>query len=83
MRRGVLSIKTTMPRQGRQRRYDDIALDAGYFKYRFMGDDPQTADNSWLRESMEDVTPLIYFHVIAPSVYGAIWPAFITAWDAR
>ena len=83
MQRGVLSIKTTMPRQGRQRRYDDIASDDGFFEYRFMGDDAQSADNRWLRESMEDGTPLIYLHAIAPSVYQAIWPAFITAWDAK
>ena len=69
MQRGVLSIKTTMPRQGRQRRYDDIASDDGFFEYRFMGDDPQSADNRWLRESMEDGTSLIYFHAVAPSVY--------------
>ena len=32
---------------------------------------------------MEDGTPLIYFHAVAPSIYQAIWPAFITAWDAK
>ena len=83
MQRGVLSIKNTMPRRGRQRRYDDIASDDGFFEYRFMGDDPRSADNRWLRESMEDVTPLIYLHAVAPSVYQAIWPAFITAWHAK
>lgn len=48
-----------------------------------MGNDPQSADNRWLRESMEDGTPLIYFHAVAPSIYQAIWPAFITAWHAK
>ena len=41
MRRGVLSIKTTVPRQGRQRRYDQLASDQGFFLYRFQGEDPK------------------------------------------
>jgi putative restriction endonuclease len=81
MVRGVLSIKTTIPRGRRMRRYDDIASDDGFFEYRFMGDDPRNADNQALRETMEDSVPLIYFHAVAPSVYRAIWPAFITIWD--
>src|SRR5579862_5505509 len=82
MSRGVLTIKTTVPREGRQRRYDDIASDEGFFDYRFMGENPQSADNRALREAMEDRTPLAYFHGVAPTLYQAIWPAFVTEWDA-
>lgn len=82
MRRGLLSIKTTIPRQGRQRRYEDIASDDGFFLYRFMGDDPASADNRALREACEDRAPLIYFHGIAPTLYQPIWPVFITHWNA-
>lgn len=83
MRRGVLSIKTTIPRQGRQQRYDDIASDEGFFEYKFTGIDPRSNDNRRMRESMEDGTPLIYFHGVAPSVYQAICPAYITTWAPR
>ena len=79
MHRGVLSIRTTAPRRGRERRYDDIASDDGFFEYRFRGEDAQHGDNRALRESWEDQTPLIYFHAVVPTVYQAIWPAFITA----
>src|SRR5271154_5489424 len=71
MTRGVLSIKTTIPRFGRTRRYDDIASDKGFFEYRFMGDDPGHSDNRALRESWEDRTPLVYFHGVAPALYQA------------
>jgi len=83
MARGVLSIKTTVPRMGRNRRYDDIASDEGFFEYRFMGEDPNHSDNRALRESLLDRTPLIYFHGVAPALYQAIWPVFITNWDAK
>jgi putative restriction endonuclease len=80
MRSGVLSIKTTLPRTGRIRRYEDIASDAGHFEYRFMGDDPNSSDNQALRESWENHSPLIYFHGVAPALYEAIVPVFIQAW---
>ena len=83
MSRGALSIKTTVPRTGRTRRYEDIASDQGFFEYRFMGEDPNHADNRALRESWEDRTPLIYLHGVAPALYQAIWPVFITHWDAK
>ena len=57
MSRGALSIKTTVPRAGRTRRYDDIASDEGFFEYRFMGDDPKHADNRALQESWHDRRP--------------------------
>jgi putative restriction endonuclease len=83
MSRGVLSIKTTMPRAGRQRRYNDIASDDGFFEYRFMGDDPAHSDNRSMREAWEDQTPFIYFHAVAPTFYEAIWPAFISEWNPQ
>jgi putative restriction endonuclease len=78
MHRGVLSIKTTLPRFGRRKRYDDIASDAGYFEYRFMGNDPNNPDNRALRETWEDQIAFIYFHGVAPTLYEAIFPAFIS-----
>jgi putative restriction endonuclease len=83
MSRGVLSIKTTIPRTGRARRYDDIASDDGFFEYRFMGNNPAHGDNRALRESWEDQSPLIYFYGVAPTVYKAIWPVFLDKWNSK
>jgi putative restriction endonuclease len=83
MRRGVLSIKTTRPKEGRTPRYDDLAPaeNDGVFLYRFQGTDPDARDNVALREAFEDQTPLIYLFGVAPGVYDPLWPVFITGWN--
>jgi putative restriction endonuclease len=81
MQRGVLSVKTTVPRIGRGARYADIHDDTGSFIYRFQGSDPDAHDNRRLRESYEDQSPLIYFYGVSETRYEAIWPAFVTAWN--
>ncbi len=83
MSRGVLSIKTTIPRSGRSARYDDIASDEGFFLYRFQGSDPKSSDNTAMREAFEDQTPLIYFHGVAPGLYQSIHPVYLTEWCSR
>jgi putative restriction endonuclease len=83
MARGVLSIKTTIPRTGRSARYDDIASDEGFFVYRFQGSDPESSDNIALRESFEDQAPLIYFHGVAPGLYQSIYPVYLTEWNSH
>ena len=50
--------------------------------YAFMGQDPDAADNRWLREAFENQIPIIYFLGIAPGRYQAMLPAFISGWDA-
>jgi putative restriction endonuclease len=79
--RGVLSIKTSVPRSGRSRRYIDEAGEGGTFLYRFMGNDPESPDNRALRESMEDRTPLVYFFGVSPTQYACIYPVYITEWN--
>ena len=86
----LLSIRTVVPRPGARIWYDDqrevhrqlyqadTAVD-----YAFMGDDPNAADNRWLRDAMENRIPVIYFLGVAPGVYQAIVPAFIVDWDPR
>lgn len=49
--------------------------------YAFMGDDPEAAENRWLREAMIEKIPLIYFLGTAPGQYQAIIPTFIAGWD--
>jgi putative restriction endonuclease len=48
-----------------------------------MGQDPDAADNRWLREAYENQVLVIYFLGIAPGRYQAILPVFISGWDAR
>jgi putative restriction endonuclease len=81
MQRGVLSIKTTVPRTGRGARYADVQDDSGSFIYRLQGSDPNAHDNRRLRESYGDQSPLVYFYGVSETRYEAIWPAFVTAWN--
>jgi putative restriction endonuclease len=83
MRRGVLSIKTTKPKEGRSGRYDDALSDDGYFSYAFQGEDPANHDNTCLREAFEDQSPLLYFYALVPGVYQILFPCYLTEWDAR
>ena len=87
--RFVLSIKTVFPRPGRKIWYDDqrevhrqIFEGDETVDYAFMGQDPEAADNRWLREAFENQVPVIYFLGIAPGCYKAMLPAFISGWDA-
>ena len=48
-----------------------------------MGQNPDAADNRWLREAFENRVPIIYFLGIAPGRYQAMFPAFISGWDAK
>jgi len=84
----ILSVKTVMPRQGRKIWYKDQieGRDAIYagdtsIKYAFKGDDPASWENILLRQAAENQTPLIYFAAVAPTVYSALYPAFLTDWD--
>ena len=49
--------------------------------YAFMGQDPNAADNQWLREAFEQRIPIIYFLGIAPGRYQAMLRAFVSGWD--
>ncbi len=82
MKGGALSIKTTVPKPGREARYDDqIASGVGHFVYKFQGDSPRARDNLWLRDAHRLQAPLIYFYGIDPGLYRPLWPVFITGWD--
>jgi putative restriction endonuclease len=88
--RYLLSIKTVYPKPGGKVWYDDqrevhrqIFQGDETIDYAFMGQDPNAADNRWLREAFEHRAPLIYFLGIAPGRYQAILPTFISGWDAH
>lgn len=85
----LLSIRTVFPRPGARVWYDDqrqvhrqIFDSAEWVDYAFMGDDPNHADNRWLREAMLQRIPIIYFIGVAPGCFTAVVPAVIGGWDA-
>jgi len=83
----LLSIKTVFLRRGARARYDD-QLDAhrqiyagdDVVDYAFMGTDPNSLDNRWLRDAMERQVPVIYFLGTSPGHYQPIIPTFIVGW---
>jgi putative restriction endonuclease len=82
----LLSIKTVFPRRDarvwcddqreahRQIYAGDEVVDA------FMGTDPNSPDNRWLRDAMERQIPVIYFLGTSPGRYQPIIPTFIVGW---
>ena len=87
--RYLLSIKTVFPRPGARVWYDDqrdvhrqIFEGDETVDYAFMGQNPEAADNRWLREALEKRIPVIYFLGFAPGRYQAMYPTFISGWDA-
>jgi putative restriction endonuclease len=88
--RFLLSIKTVFPKPGGKVWYDDqrevhrqIFEGDETIDYAFMGQNPDAADNRWLREAFENRVPIVYFLGIAPGRYQAMVPAFVAGWDAR
>lgn len=84
---GLLSIRTVFPQRGARVWYDDqreahrqIYENDDVVEYAFMGSDPNSADNRWLREAMEQQTPIIYFLGTSPGRYQPILPTFIVGW---
>jgi putative restriction endonuclease len=88
--RFLLSIKTVFPKPGGKVWYDDqrevhrqIFEGDETIDYAFMGQDPNAADNRWLREAFDHRVPIIYFLGIAPGCYQAMLPTFISGWDGK
>ena len=86
----LLSIRTVFPRPGKRVWYDDqrqvhsqIFESREAVDYAFMGKNPDAADNRWLREAFENRVPVTYFLGVAPGLYQAIIPTYISGWDAN
>jgi putative restriction endonuclease len=85
--RYLLSVRTVYPRSGAHVWYDDqrivqeqVARGDELIDYAFMGDNPDAADNRWLREAHNDQVPFLYFLGVAPGRYTAIWPTYVVDW---
>ena len=88
--RYLLSIRTVFPRPGGRVWYDDqrqvhrqIFEGDDAIDYAFMGNNPNAADNQWLRAAYENRILVIYFLGIAPGRYQAIVPVYVAGWDAK
>jgi putative restriction endonuclease len=84
---GLLSIRTVFPRRGGRVWYDDqreahrqIYAGDDVVEYAFMGTDPNSPDNRWLRDAMERQIPVIYLLGTSPGRYQPIIPTFIVGW---
>jgi len=83
----LLSIKTVFPRRGARVWYDDqreahhqICSGDEIIDYAFMGVDPNSPDNRWLRDAMQMQIPVIYYLGTSPGRYQPIIPTFIPGW---
>jgi putative restriction endonuclease len=80
----LLSIRTVFPRRGAQVWYDDqreahrqIYAGDEVVDYQFIGTDPNSPDNRWLLDAMQQQIPIIYFLGTSPGRYQPIIPTFI------
>ena len=80
----ALSIKTTVPKQGRQLWYQDQVFDdesrqeyAGLLRYELARGGLDDPTNRALRAAWEREVPLIYLAGVAPSVYQPIFPVWV------
>jgi putative restriction endonuclease len=87
--RYLLSVKTVFPARGRKVWYDDqrevheqINRGSELIDYAFMGEDPEAADNRWLREARDEQIPILYFLGVAPQRWMSIWPTYVADWSA-
>src|SRR5215472_2275232 len=86
----LLSIRTVFPRRGGRVWYDDqrdahrqIYAGDDVVEYAFMGTDPNSPDNRWLRDALEWQIPVIYFLGTSPGRYQPIIPTFIVGWHPK
>ncbi len=84
----LLSIRTVYPKSSTRIWYDDqkqvhqqIFEGDQTIDYDFMGQNPDAADNRWLREAYENKIPIIYFLGISPGRCQAFLPVFISGWS--
>ncbi len=61
--------------------YDDRLDESGPLRYKYQGTDPGNYYNCWLRATIKEKVPLIYFYGIARGKYRAIWPVFVISDD--
>lgn len=63
--------------------YKDFHYEDGTMIYKYMGTDPNHADNRGFQEAVQRNVPLIYFKVIKPSYYMVTYPIYIVDNDPQ
>lgn len=58
---GAISMVTAYVPEGQKRPYDDSVGEDGLLRYKWRGDNPNLADNVWLRTAMQRELPLVWF----------------------
>ncbi len=84
----LLSLKTVFPRKGRTHWYDDQQLTAGallgeneFFRYDLAKSPRKASRNALIVQAAELEFPIIYFLGLAPGLYEAVAPAFVSTVD--
>lgn len=84
----LLSIRTIFPKPGNKVWYDDqtkvhqaLYQSEEFVDYAFMGDNPEAADNRWLREASEAQAPVVYFIGVAPGRFFPAYPSYVAGCD--
>lgn len=77
----VLSVKTTVPRLGRQNPYsDELSADGTSLRYAYRArGGPDSTTNESLRVALRHKLPIIYLAGVAPGVYSAMFPMFVVS----
>lgn len=86
----LLSIRTVFPKPGNKVWYEDqrkvhqaLYHSEEFVDYAFMGNDPNAADNRWLREAGESQIPFAYFIGVAPGKFFAAIPCYVATWEEK
>jgi len=72
-----ISIRTTPPKVGHDRPYDDHYTESGLLGYRYRGTDPHHPDNVLLRACHEQGVNLLHFEGVSTGVYSASLAAIV------
>ena len=77
--RSALSITTAVPKSGQPRPYDDVEGPDGLHRYKLRRDQRGSAENESLRVACREQEPIIWFYGVAPGLFNAIFPVYLTA----
>ena len=78
MSKGLVSIKTVIPKTGRFNIYNDHQSSDDYYHYSLQKGGAHEKNNRYLWEAQALNQPFIYFHGISPSYYSALFPCFVS-----
>lgn len=76
MAKGILSIKTVVPKKGRFNIYDDHQATDDHYHYSLQEGGAHFRNNKHIWEAQALNQPFIYFHGVHPGLYSAIFPCF-------